>query len=279
MAEAEHIPAVRFVPPPHYTPIPDLLIDEIMPVASGAEWKVTVAICRETFGWQRTERLLSNQRLCELTGLSRQSVTNGLREAEERGFVGKRHIGGNQWVFGLRVQKLDTAQKLGSPKTRKPSGVSCPKTRKPSNKRRNNNQQRDKQQRELKTDDVQKVDSREQVIEEIFEAWRTGTEKTNGSKLDPHRRKRIGQRLDEAVNGLGSLEEGRRLMLEAVAGMVGSEWHRERGHQNFDQLFRKWDRIEAFVQRFRAAAKGSAIKAEKAIYNTTKRNPELEAGE
>jgi phage replication O-like protein O len=52
-----------------------------------AEFRVIIAICRKTFGWQKKKDLISISQLSEITGLSRQGVINGTSDAIEDGII------------------------------------------------------------------------------------------------------------------------------------------------------------------------------------------------
>lgn len=117
------------------------------------------------------------------------------------------------------------------------------------------------------------------VIQEVFEAWRTGTGLGNGSKLTPDRRKKIMARLQECIQlqpQQGTALAGARVeLLEAVAGMVGSKWHQEQKQLDFTLIFRSAERVQTF--RDRAAERGVKVEPP-SVYDTTKKNPELEEG-
>jgi phage replication O-like protein O len=74
------------IPEPNYTQIPNVLLDMAHEMGH-AEFKVCLAIARQTFGWHKKRDKLSLSRLEALTGLSRQGVLNGLKAAIERGIV------------------------------------------------------------------------------------------------------------------------------------------------------------------------------------------------
>lgn len=93
---------------PNYTQAPnaffDLLVIEIDKLA---ELKVTLAIIRATFGWHKDEDELSFTQLEERTGLSRQSVNDGITSALDRGYV-KRRKQGRSFLYRLEVKNLDS---------------------------------------------------------------------------------------------------------------------------------------------------------------------------
>lgn len=89
--------------PPNYTQTPNEYYDELLPqITSLSEMKVTEVIIRQTLGWQRDEKQLSLTLLEKLTGLSRVSVSEGIKLALQRGYVGRRKVNG-AYVYGLRV--------------------------------------------------------------------------------------------------------------------------------------------------------------------------------
>lgn len=269
----------RFVAPPGYTQIPHELLDEVMPLAGLAELKVTLAIARQTFGWGVTERLLSLTDLQQLTGLSRQSAQNGVEAGMERGFIGRRRDGRRGFIYGLRVKNLGNVDPgIESTSLTSSSLDSRPTTSKGKKTLRG----KDKLPGIDDADPAKQEDPVEAVIEECFEAWRTGVGKNGGSKLDARRRSKIRKRLEGAAgespdqSGKGRLAYAREEVLTAVAGMVNSDWHRREGHTNFDQLFRDDGCIEKFAQRRRAQLAQAPAAAPDDTYRTTKRNPELE---
>lgn len=75
------------IQPPNYTQIPNTILDA-MGEMSGAEFKVVMAIARQTFGWHKERDKISISQLMALTGLSRQGVVNATAGAIEQGFVG-----------------------------------------------------------------------------------------------------------------------------------------------------------------------------------------------
>lgn len=77
---------------PNYTQMPNELFgDQRTPGAMAgmneAELKVTLALCRLTFGFHREEVKVSLSILQKITGLSRQAVIDGIEAAVGRGFI------------------------------------------------------------------------------------------------------------------------------------------------------------------------------------------------
>lgn len=90
---------------PNYTQIPNALLDEHMPNMSPAEFKIVAAIARQTFGWQRSSVQLSIPQLEKMTGMSRQTVSNALQDAIERGVVTR--VSNGQWyIYALKIQSV-----------------------------------------------------------------------------------------------------------------------------------------------------------------------------
>ena len=84
---------------PTYTQVPDVYLDELMPLLSGAEWKVLCYIVRRTFGWKKHADDISLQQMCRGirtrdgrildrgTGLTEKTVVAALRSLEEKHIV------------------------------------------------------------------------------------------------------------------------------------------------------------------------------------------------
>lgn len=96
------------IPLPNYSRVPNCVL-EIIGEMSEAELKVTLVIIRNTFGWQRDLVPMSIKDLQEGTGLSRQSVMNGINAGMERGTISRRSKG-RSFLYGLCVKNLDTSE-------------------------------------------------------------------------------------------------------------------------------------------------------------------------
>lgn len=72
--------------PPNYTQIPNVVLDS-MSEMSDSEFRVVLAVARQTFGWHRERDKISVSQLQKLTGLSRQGVVNGIKAGEQRGII------------------------------------------------------------------------------------------------------------------------------------------------------------------------------------------------
>lgn len=85
--------------PPHYTPVPDELLDDFLHVLSGAELKVILYIVRRTFGFKKDADDISlnqmlngiikhnGERLDSGTGLSKPTLLKALRTLKNRGLI------------------------------------------------------------------------------------------------------------------------------------------------------------------------------------------------
>jgi len=89
----------RGITAPTYTPMPDEYLDELMPVLSGAEWKVLCYLVRRTFGFKKTSDDVSINQICKGivtkdgrlldrgTGLSQNTVVTALRSLVEKNVI------------------------------------------------------------------------------------------------------------------------------------------------------------------------------------------------
>ena len=77
---------MTYVPPPNYTQVPNAIL-EAMPQMGEAEFRVVIAICRKTFGWQKNWDRISISQLSELTGLTRRNAHRGVTQAIDDGWV------------------------------------------------------------------------------------------------------------------------------------------------------------------------------------------------
>lgn len=87
MSENEIKPAPRgYIPPPNYTQVPNVLF-QLFPEMSEAEMKITLVICRQTFGYHRKQARCSYTYLQKSTGMGREAIRNGLKSGIERGTI------------------------------------------------------------------------------------------------------------------------------------------------------------------------------------------------
>ena len=76
---------------PNYTQTPNAIY-ALMPEMSEAELRVTLAICRQTFGWHREKARLSLSRLEAATGMSKSGVLAGIEAGIDRGTIGREAV-------------------------------------------------------------------------------------------------------------------------------------------------------------------------------------------
>jgi Bacteriophage replication protein O len=65
---------------PNFTPIPNILLDDVMGKLSPGAVKILFGICRFTYGWGKTSDRISLSQLQAITGLSRWSVVRSLKQ-------------------------------------------------------------------------------------------------------------------------------------------------------------------------------------------------------
>jgi len=92
------------IPPPNYTQLPNVVLDA-MPQMKEAELRVTLAVCRMTFGWHKEHDKLSISQIEELTGLSRQGAINGVQAGMERGVIVREPVGAG-FLYRINVEPL-----------------------------------------------------------------------------------------------------------------------------------------------------------------------------
>jgi Bacteriophage replication protein O len=110
-------------PSQRYTQAPNKFFDDILPqIKTLAELKVTLVIMRKTRGWHKSSDRLSISKLKKFTGLSEQSVRNGIEQGMTRGTIA-RHPDGRSFSYSLTIasekaQDLDPSKVYTSLKNR-----------------------------------------------------------------------------------------------------------------------------------------------------------------
>lgn len=106
---------------PHYTQVPDDLLDHAMAHMTGNEFKIVMYVCRRTFGWKQPAANISLQQLMvgvggdEGTGITRRaSVIGYVRNLRERGFLVAEVSRGKTMTLRLRLkgEPVDSGQDL-----------------------------------------------------------------------------------------------------------------------------------------------------------------------
>jgi phage replication O-like protein O len=90
------------IQPPNYTQVPNAIFDR-MHEMTPAEFMVLSAICRKTFGWQKSEDVISLSQLQKMTGLSRTAVQDGIMAGMDRGMLERRQVGSQSFSYHLLV--------------------------------------------------------------------------------------------------------------------------------------------------------------------------------
>jgi len=93
-----------FIPNPNYTQIPNVFLDDVLPqIKSLAEMKVVLVVMRKTFGFHKRADMLSISQIKTLTGLSHQSVIDGIEAATARGIL-QRKPRGISFAYAVHLQ-------------------------------------------------------------------------------------------------------------------------------------------------------------------------------
>jgi phage replication O-like protein O len=59
---------------PNFTPVPNVILDEIMRGLNEGQFKTLMAICRKTYGWGKHSDQISLSQLADITGMDRSNV-------------------------------------------------------------------------------------------------------------------------------------------------------------------------------------------------------------
>jgi len=91
-----------------FTKIPNHILDEIMKALTGAEFKVFMAICRKTIGWQKEKDRISNSQLIEMTGLTERMVRYAIKSLTENGFINRTNTGLGKSIseYSVNIESL-----------------------------------------------------------------------------------------------------------------------------------------------------------------------------
>lgn len=116
------------IPAPNYTPIPNVILDEWMKHLSLIQFKVLIAICRKTFGWHKARDRISLTQLTEMTGCSRDKVSEALKWLCSKNIITKLLTGTNgqqQALYSINVS-ADSNNLDQSPMATPPSSLGLP---------------------------------------------------------------------------------------------------------------------------------------------------------
>jgi phage replication O-like protein O len=72
---------------PNFTPVPNIIFDEVMRTLASAAVKVLFAICRYTYGWGKKSDRISLNQLSAMTGMDRANVSRSIRSLGQRVIV------------------------------------------------------------------------------------------------------------------------------------------------------------------------------------------------
>lgn len=113
------------IPAPNYTQIPNLILDEWLPLLSGVQLKVLLAICRKTLGWHRTHDRISLSQLMKLTGCCRDKISDAIHWLLDNKMITKSVSGCNgqqETIYSLNMHNsnnCDQEQKDTPPSSQK----------------------------------------------------------------------------------------------------------------------------------------------------------------
>lgn len=115
-------------PAPNYTQVPNVLLDEWMPILSHVELKVLYAITRKTFGWHKDRDRISLSQLEKLTGSTKEAIVSASRTLQKRGLINKLVIGdpGRQATYYELVVNEDSNNCYPSAEPTPPSRLGRP---------------------------------------------------------------------------------------------------------------------------------------------------------
>lgn len=109
---------------PNYFQTPNDFIDHVLrEVDTLSELKVTLAVFRKTFGWQKRDDDISLSQLQQVTGMGRSAVVDGTKRAVARGTI-KRTLEGRTATFSVDVWFEDGPEMVRSADP--PSPISGP---------------------------------------------------------------------------------------------------------------------------------------------------------
>lgn len=104
---------------PNYTQVPNLILDEWMPLLDPSLFKIVMYIARKTFGWRVGKDKMSLTQISEGTGISRRSVIDHIQNGLELGALAREVIPGtNEYCYFLPIENvLDTPSPGGKCKS------------------------------------------------------------------------------------------------------------------------------------------------------------------
>jgi phage replication O-like protein O len=67
---------------PNTCQVPNVILDQVMPQSSHAEFKVVMAVVRKTYGWGKETDRISLSQLVKMTGVSKPKVIDAVRHLD-----------------------------------------------------------------------------------------------------------------------------------------------------------------------------------------------------
>lgn len=88
---------------PHFTAIPNIILDELLPQLSGPEEKVIRVICRQTYGWRKKVDRISNSQMKDKTGLTEKTMKRALSSLVDKQII-QRHPGSGRNITEYSIE-------------------------------------------------------------------------------------------------------------------------------------------------------------------------------
>ncbi len=117
-----------------YTMIDNRFLDFAMKNLTGASVNVYLAISRKTVGYQKLTDKIAYSQLCKLTGLSLNSVKNGIKELKNYGLISQKKVD-NGYIYSLKdLEYLDVIEEVVEETNERLSKIDMSKTDNKDNK-------------------------------------------------------------------------------------------------------------------------------------------------
>lgn len=92
---------------PNHTQYPNEIIDKYLPVMGDAELRVVTVVVRKTKGYHKRMDYISTSQLMEMTGLSKNGVKQGIKDAIARGIIKRADGAGFRGIVGYELNYDD----------------------------------------------------------------------------------------------------------------------------------------------------------------------------
>src|SRR6185312_15353304 len=72
---------------PNTTQVPNIILDDFLPLLSDTEFKIIMVIARQTYGWHKSSDRISYTQLEKKTGSSHKSIGNALKSLKDKDLI------------------------------------------------------------------------------------------------------------------------------------------------------------------------------------------------